>query len=104
MINCVCVWHPSEQHFKWLKEQGIHVTFMVHREEDQKEVDWLGKHRHGYGHLAGLNLNAGLITWRTLETTVIGVTPLAVYNTGPRKLLAWCMLDTPSDQKDFWRI
>ena len=75
----------------------MHVTLIVHGEEDHKEVDWLRKHRHGYGHLASMELAAGLCKWQKLETTVSGITPEAVYNTGPRKLLAWCMLDTPTE-------
>ena len=65
-----------------------------------KEVDWLGKHKHGSGHLPGLFLDAGVTPRWQLKTPLREVTPRAVSNTGPRKLLAWCMLDTSPDQKD----
>lgn len=97
----LCVWHPKKNDLHSLHHEGILVTLITHGEEDQKEVDWVGKHRHGYGHLAGMELDPGSFSWQQLETTVVGVTSEAVYNTGPRKLLAWCMLDTPSEEQGF---
>ena len=91
----LCVWHPSTNDLKKLRREGILVTLITHSEEDQKEVDWVGKHRHGYGHLASMELDPGSFTWQQLETTVSGVMPEAVYNTGPRKLLAWAASGRP---------
>ena len=69
------VWHPTEADLKWLKDKGVQVTYIEYREDDQKEVDWVGKHKHGYGHLASIEMAPGSFTWRHLETTINGVTP-----------------------------
>ena len=45
-------------------------------------------------------LSSGLFKWQQSDT-ISSVTPEAVYNTEPRKLLAWCMLDTPVEQQEF---
>ena len=48
-----------------------------------------------------MEMAPGRFTWRHLETAINGITPEAVFYTGARKLLAWCMLDTPAAQQDF---
>lgn len=105
LIRCeggqLCVWHPSEKDKQWLEDQQIAVTWIASRHEDAKEVDWLGKGHHGYNHLPSLTLAAGSTTWLDLETSVPEVTPKAVFHTGPRQLLAWCMIDTPEEHISF---
>ena len=56
---------------------------------------------HNYSHLPGLPVPTGSTTWNILERAVRGVTPMAVSHAGPRRVLAWCLLDIPENQADF---
>ena len=39
----LCLWHPAAKQLRWLIEQGVLVTLILHGEEDHKEVDWVTK-------------------------------------------------------------
>ena len=90
----LCVWHPEQEDLRWLRKKGVQVTYIVHGDEDQKEVDWVGKHKHGYGHLAGMEMEPGLFKWQKLETTISGVTPCTILDHG-NYLLGACWIPLP---------
>ena len=82
-------------------ERGILTTWIAMREDDKNEIDWLGAMQHNYYHLPCLELPPGTTTWNQLERQIEGVSPIEVSHAGPRRLLAWCLIDIPDDQKEF---
>ena len=97
----LCVWHPSQKSRQTLTEKGIQIVWISYRQEDKLEVDWLGAGHHNYSHLVALNLQNGSFTWNDLETNYPKVTPKVIYQTGPRRLLSWCMLQASDSQREF---
>lgn len=77
--DLLCVWHPSPEDFRWLQQHRIKATWIAQRCEEAKEVDWLGKGHHGYGHLPSCAIGAGTTTWLDLERANPTVTPRAMY-------------------------
>ena len=39
----LCLWHAAAKQLRWLIEQGVLVTLILHGEKDRKEVDWVTK-------------------------------------------------------------
>ena len=97
----LCVWYASQEVRDSLVERNIHFTWITHSEEDKNEIDWLGGMQHNYYHLPCLSLPTGCYTWNQLERTVSGVSPTEVSHAGPRRLLAWVLIDIPEDQREF---
>ena len=79
----------------------MRLTWINGRDEDKHEIEWLGGQLHNYAHLPALAIPAGPTTWNTLERSYRGVTPMAVSHAGPRRVLAWCLLDIPENQAEF---
>ena len=52
-------------------------------------------------HLPCLHLPTGSFTWNQLERQGAGVSPVEVSHAGPRRLLAWVLIDIPEEQKEF---
>ena len=97
----LCVWHPTLQTRQLLAEKNINVTWIQQQTDDKLDVDWLGAGHHNYGHLVAIDLPLGNVTWNYLETNYPAVTPKAIFQTGPRRLLSWCMLQATDSQRDF---
>ena len=57
--------------------------------------------QHNYYHVPCLSLPPGSFTWNQLERQVAGVSPVEVSHAGPRRLLAWVLIDIPEEHKDF---
>ena len=84
-----------------LAEKNINITWIEQQPDDKLDVDWLGAGHHNYGHLVAMDLPLGTVTWNYLETNYPAVTPKAMFQTGPRMLLSWCMLQATDSQRDF---
>ena len=97
----MCVWHPTPQNRQLLSDKSIQITWIEQLPDDKLDVDWLGAGHHNYGHLVAIDLPLGTVTWNHLETNFPAVTPKAIFQTGPRRLLSWCMLQATDSQRDF---
>ena len=97
----LCVWRPSLQTRQVLTEKGMQITWIDQLPDDKLDVDWLGAGHHNYGHLVAIDLPQGTVTWNDLETNHPEVTPKVIFQTGPRRLLSWCMLQATDSQREF---
>ena len=97
----LCVWHPPLQTRQLLAEKGMRITWIDQLPDDKLDVDWLGAGHHNYGHLVAIDLPHGTVTWNQLETNHPAVTPKVIFQTGPRRLLSWCMLQATDSQREF---
>ena len=97
----LCVWYASQEARNSLVERDIYLTWITQCDEDKNEIDWLGGMQHNYYHLPCLSLPSGCYTWNQLERQVSGVSPAEVSHAGPRRLLAWVLIDIPEEQREF---
>ena len=97
----LCVWYASQEARDSLVERDIYLTWITQSDDDKNEIDWLGGMQHNYYHLPCLPLPTGCYTWNQLERQVSGVSPVEVSHAGPRRLLAWVLIDIPDEQREF---
>ena len=84
-----------------LLAKNINVTWIEQLTDDKLDVDSLGAEHQNYGHLVAMFTARNSHMELFLETKYPAVTPKAIFQTGPRRLLSWCILQATDSRRDF---
>ena len=82
----LCVWNPSNQDIKLLKQRGFKITHITGWRA------YLGTAQHSYAHWTRVALPEGRPDMAQLEGTP-GVLPFEVYSQAPLRLISWCSFE-----------
>ena len=92
----LCVWNPSNQDIKLLKQRGFKITHITGWRA------YLGTAQHSYAHWTRVALPEGRPDMAQLEGTP-GVLPFEVYSQAPLRLISWCSFELPKTAKRLLR-
>ena len=92
----LCVWNPSNQDIKLLKQRGFAITHITGWRA------YLGTAQHSYAHWTRVALAEGRPDMAQLEGTP-GVLPFEVYSQAPLRLISWCSFELPKTAKRLLR-
>ena len=92
----LCVWNPSNQDIKLLKQRGFAITHITGWRA------YLGTAQHSYSHWTRVALPEGRPDMAQLEGTP-GVLPFEVYSQAPLRLISWCSFELPKTAKRLLR-
>ena len=92
----LCVWNPSNQDIKLLKQRGFAITHITGWRA------YLGTAQHNYSHWTRVALPEGRPDMAQLEGTP-GVLPFEVYSQAPLRLISWCSFELPKTAKRLLR-
>ena len=92
----LCVWNPSNQDTKLLKQRGFAITHITGWRA------YLGTAQHSYSHWTRVALPEGRPDMAQLEGTP-GVLPFEVYSQAPLRLISWCSFELPKTAKRLLR-
>ena len=92
----LCVWNPSNQDIKLLKQRGFTITHITGWRA------YLGTAQHSYAHWTRVALPEGRPDMAQLEGTP-GVLPFEVYSQAPLRLISWCSFELPKTAKRLLR-
>ena len=92
----LCVWNPSNQDIKLLRQRGFAITHVTGWRA------YLGTAQHSYSHWTRVALPEGRPDMAQLEGTP-GVLPFEVYSQAPLRLISWCSFELPKTAKKFLR-
>ena len=84
----LCVWAPSDQDMRMLKQQGFIITYI------SGWRSYLGTAQHNYPHWTRVSLPPGRLHMDKLEG-IPGVLPFEVYSQAPLRLISWCSFELP---------
>ena len=92
----LCVWNPSNQDIKLLKQRGFKITHITGWRA------YLGTAQHSYAHWTRVALPEGRPDMAQLEGTP-GVLPFEVYSQAPLRLISWCSFELPKAARGLLR-
>ena len=92
----LCVWNPSNQDIKLLRQRGFAITHITGWRA------YLGTAQHSYSHWTRVALPEGRPDMAQLEGTP-GVLPFEVYSQAPLRLISWCSFELPKTAKRLLR-